>query len=336
MKERNRKMLVCWCAVLAACAAEATVLRVGPGEEYETVQAAVDAVPSGNESEVVIEIAPGEYEEHVLVPRDKPFVTLRALEPGGVRIMSGESVYTVKDKQLPRCTALSVEADDFTADGIVFDNYASRANVEAGGRGVGQALAVSVVSDRAVFRRCGFLGHQDTLLADGPHRGDGISRQYFEDCEIEGTVDFIFGGATAVFNRCRLRFASHGYVTAASTRQGQAFGYIFIDCTLSGREGMRKSSPGRPWRAYAQTVFIGCRFDDVLAPDGWSNWRNPENEKTAWYGEYGCTGPGAGTSGRPAWIHTGSLADAAEYFSSRGAKGWKDALSGTDSWSPAD
>ena len=149
-------------------------------------------------------------------------------------------------------------------------------------------------------------------------------------------MDFIFGGATAVFNRCRLRFASRGYVTAASTRQGQAFGYIFIDCTLSGREGMKKSSLGRPWRAYAQTVFIGCRFDDVLAPEGWSNWRNPENEKTAWYGEYGCTGPGAGTSGRPAWIHTGSLADAAEYFSSRGARDWTDALRGSDNWNPLD
>ena len=320
--------------VLAAGAASAAVLRVGPGEEYKTVQSAIDAVPSGNAGETIVEIASGDYEEHVLVPRDKPFVTMRAKDPGKVRIRSGESVYTVKDKQLPRCTALSVEANDFTAEGIVFDNYASRANVEAGGRGVGQALAVAVTSDRVTFRKCTFLGHQDTLLADGPHHGDGVSRQYYEDCEIEGTVDFIFGGAAAVFNRCRLRFADRGYVTAASTREGQRFGFVFVDCTLSGKDGMKKSELGRPWRPYAQTVFIGCRFDDVLKPEGWSNWRKPENEKTAWYGEFGCTGPGAESAARPAWIHTGTLAAADDYFTARGASSWRDVLAGSDGWRP--
>ncbi len=210
------------------------------------------------------------------------------------------------------------------------------ANVEAGGRGVGQALAVAVTSDRVIFRKCAFLGHQDTLLADGPHRGDGVSRQYYEDCEIEGTVDFIFGGATAVFNRCRLRFADRGYVTAASTRQGQRFGFVFVDCALSGKDGMKKSELGRPWRPYAQTVFIGCRFDDVLKPEGWSNWRKPENEKTAWYGEFGCTGTGAETTARPAWIHTGSLAEADKYFSERGAESWNDVLAGSDGWRPVE
>lgn len=330
------KTLVVASAILASSATIAVTLNVGPGQEYETIQSAIDAVPSGNADEAVIEIATGGYEEHVLVSRDKPFVTMRAKEPGKVRIRSGESVYTVKDKQLPRCTALSVEANDFTAEGIVFDNYASRANVEAGGRGVGQALAVAVTSDRVIFRKCAFLGHQDTLLADGPHRGDGVSRQYYEDCEIEGTVDFIFGGATAVFNRCRLRFADRGYVTAASTRQGQRFGFVFVDCALSGKDGMKKSELGRPWRPYAQTVFIGCRFDDVLKPEGWSNWRKPENEKTAWYGEFGCTGTGAETTARPAWIHTGSLAEADKYFSERGAESWNDVLAGSDGWRPVE
>ena len=329
------KKIVYLCVVLAAGAASAAVLRVGPGEEYATVQSAVDAVPSGNADEAVVEIAPGDYEEHVLVPRDRPFVTMRAREPGTVRIRSGESVYTVKDKQLPRCTALTVEASDFTAAGIVFDNYASRANVEAGGRGVGQALAVSVTSDRVTFRKCTFLGHQDTLLADGPHYGDGVSRQYYEDCEIEGTVDFIFGGATAVFNRCRLRFADRGYVAAASTREGQRFGFVFVDCTLSGKDGMKKSELGRPWRPYAQTVFIGCRFDDVLKPEGWSNWRNPANEKTAYFAEFGCIGPGADAAARHPWVHVGTLDDAAAYFAARGASTWRDALAGTDGWNPA-
>ncbi len=321
--------------LFAALAANAA-LRVGPNAQYRTVQSAVDAVAPGNAQEVVIEIESGDYEEHVIVPKEKPFVTMRAVEPGKVRISSGESVYTIKDKQLPRCTALQVCASDFTAEGIVFDNYASRANVEAGGRGVGQALAVEVLSDRVVFRRCSILGHQDTLNADGPHRPGVYARQYYEDCRIEGSVDFIFGCATAVFNRCRLHFASHGYATAASTQEGQPFGYVFVDCTLTGRKGMRRSDLGRPWRPYAQVVFIGCAFDDVLKPEGWNNWRNPENEKTAWYGEFGCTGPGAVADGRPDWIHVGTREDAMSYFSQRGAKSWKDALSGSDGWSPAD
>lgn len=338
----NRVTAKCACGfaaafvVFACFSGFAATLAVGPGGAFATVQAAVDAVPAGNGAEVVIEIAAGEYEEFVFVPRDKPFVTMRAAEPGKVRLKSGESVYTVKEKELPRCPALTVEAHDFTAEGIVFDNYASRANVEAGGRGVGQALAVAVTGDRAVFRRCAFLGHQDTLLADGPHYGPSFSRQYYEDCRIEGTVDFIFGCASAVFNRCDIRFAARGYVTAASTREGQKFGYVFVDCDLRGREGMRKSHLGRPWRPYAQVVYLACRFDDVIAPEGWSNWRNPENEKTAWYGEFGCTGPGADVKARPGWIHTGTLEDADAYFAQRGAKGWRDVLKGDDGWSPAE
>ena len=81
-------------------------------------------------------------------------------------------------------------------------------------------------------------------------------------------------------------------------------------------------------------MFIGCRFDDVLKPEGWSNWRKPENEKTAWYGEFGCTGPGAESAARPAWIHTGTLAAADDYFTARGASSWRDVLAGSDGWRP--
>ena len=102
MNEMTRLVVAC-AAALAVRVLPAGALSVGPGLEYETVQSAVDAIPPGNTSEAIIEIAPGDYEEHVLLPRDKPFVTMRAKTPGSVRIRSGESVYTVKDKQLPRC-----------------------------------------------------------------------------------------------------------------------------------------------------------------------------------------------------------------------------------------
>ena len=317
------KKILYLCIVLAAGAASAAVLRVGPGEEYATVQSAVDAVPSGNASEAVVEIAPGDYEEHVLVPRDKPFVTMRAKEPGKVRIRSGESVYTVKDKQLPRCTALSVEANDFTAEGIVFDNYASRANVEAGGRGVGQALAVSVTSDRVTFRKCAFLGHQDTLLADGPHHGDGVSRQYYEDCEIEGTVDFIFGGAAAWFEECDVVSINAyedgripgGYATAASTPEGQKYGYVFHRCRFLAGEGVGEKTMylGRPWREFAKTALLDCYIDHHIKPEGWDNWSKPQFGQTGLYAEYGCTGPGSDTSARADFSRVLTAEEAAEY-----------------------
>lgn len=94
-------------------------------------------------------------------------------------------------------------------------------------------------SDRAFFKKCRFLGFQDTLFT----YGKGV-RNYFEECYIEGTVDFIFGWSTAVFNRCRIHSLGKGYVTAPSTDQGQRFGYLFYDCQLTAEEGLEGHGDG--------------------------------------------------------------------------------------------
>lgn len=333
----NHTSLLLSLSLIAVCAmrpAHCMVLRVGDACPYARIQDAVDAIPAGNAEEAVIEILPGDYEENVFIDKNRPFVTLRPAQSGVVRILSAESVYTARDKQLPRCAALTVEADDFTAEDITFENYASRASVLAGGRGVGQAQSVVARGDRAVFRRCRILGHQDTLFADSQHHGDDFSRQYYENCYIEGTVDFIYGCATAVFNACTLNFASRGYLTAASTKERQPFGYIFVGCRVTAAPGVRKSDLGRPWRPYAKVAFIGCDFADVITPTGWSNWRKPENEKTAYFAEFGCTGPGAAAASRFPWVHIGSLADADAYFASRGFANWRAVLAGDDGWNP--
>jgi pectinesterase len=173
------------------------------------------------------------------------------------------------------------------------------------------------------------LGHQDTLYAYG-QQYSSQSRQYYEDCYIEGTVDYIFGWATAVFNRCELHSVNNGYVTAAATPEGQAYGYVFFDCHLTAAPGV-KAYLGRPWRPYAQVVYIRCEMDDFIHADGWKHWNDKETKKkgsTAFYAEYQSTGLGAATSKRAAWSHQLTAKEAAAYTI-------ENILKGDDNWTPA-
>src|SRR5690606_39080110 len=143
---------------------------------------------------------------------------------------------------------------------------------------------------------CNLLGNQDTLLTAGDQ-----SRQYYRDCYIEGTTDFIFGPATVVCQNCTIHSLKDSYITAASTPVGKPFGYVFLDCRLTADTAARKVYLGRPWRPYAKTVFIDTYMEKHIRLEGWDNWRNPENEKTAFYAEYHSTGPGANVKDRVKW-----------------------------------
>ncbi|HEV9036903.1 MAG TPA: pectinesterase family protein, partial [Puia sp.] len=145
-----------------------------------------------------------------------------------------------------------------------------------------------VEGDRCAIIHCRLLGNQDTLYA-----GTENSRQYYADCFIEGTTDFIFGEATAVFSRCEIRSLMNSYIAAAATTPRQKFGLVFLDCRLTADTAARRVFLGRPWRPYARTVYIRTEMGAQILPAGWDNWRNPENEKTAFYAEYGSSGPGA-------------------------------------------
>lgn len=161
---------------------------------------------------------------------------------------------------------------------------------------VGQALALYVDADKAVFKNCRFIGNQDTIFAAGEN-----ARQLFVDCYIEGTTDFIFGPSTAVFQNCTIKGKSDSYITAANTTEGKRFGFVFLDCNIIADTAVRKLYLGRPWRAYSKTVFIRCSMPKQIAAEGWNNWNNPENEKTVYYAEYKSRGEGANTKGRVAW-----------------------------------
>ena len=141
----------------------------------------------------------------------------------------------------------TIDADDFRAENITFENSAGA---------VGQALAIRVDGDRAVFRHCRFLGWQDTILLN---RG----RQYFENCYIAGHVDFIFGAATAWFEQCHIQCLGDGYITAASTPVDQPFGFVFSNCKITSDPPEARTYLGRPWRIYASTIFLNTEMSEV-------------------------------------------------------------------------
>lgn len=160
---------------------------------------------------------------------------------------------------------------------------------------IGQAVALSVISDRVVVTNCKILGNQDTLYASG------IGRQYYLNCYIEGTTDFIFGSATALFENCEIHSKKDAYITAASTPKDAEYGFVFKNCNLTSTSETTKVYLGRPWRIYAKTVFINCKFGKHIVPEGWHNWSKPEAEKTCFYAEYKNYGYGSNSTKRVSW-----------------------------------
>ena len=173
---------------------------------------------------------------------------------------------------------------------------------------LGQAVALHTEGDKLVFINCRFLGNQDTI-----YTGVAGTRLYFVDCYIEGTTDFIFGPSTALFENCEIRSKTNSYVTAASTPEDIAVGYVFKSCRLTAEPGVDKVYLGRPWRPYAATVFINCEMGKHIRPEGWHNWGKTENERTARYAEYGSKGDGASVAGRVKWAKQLTKKEAAQY-----------------------
>jgi len=191
-----------------------------------------------------------------------------------------------------------VSADDFTASNITFRNDA--------GFSAGQAVAVEARGDRLLFESCRILGNQDILFLNSER-----SRQYYENCYIEGTTDFIFGAGTAWFSRCQIHSKKNSHVTAASTPAEHRYGFVFYDCSLTADTGLNRVSLGRPWRPYASVIYLHCYIGAHIIPGGWANWNNTDSDKTARYAEFEDYGPGANPAGRVNWARQLSGPEAA-------------------------
>ncbi|WP_439488686.1 pectinesterase family protein [Algoriphagus sp.] len=293
------------------------VAKDGSGD-FQTIQEAFDAVPDFRKNETKILLKPGIYKEKLVLAASKTNISLIG-EDAEITVVTHDDFAQKKNKfgeemGTTGSTSFFVFGDGFYAKNITFENSSGP---------VGQAVAVRVDGDKVMFEQCRFLGFQDTLY---PH-GDR-SRQYYKDCYIEGTVDFIFGWSTAVFENCEI-FSKKGgsYVTAASTEEATEFGFVFINCKLTGEGENASAYLGRPWRDYAQTVFINTEMGSHIKPEGWHNWNKPNAEKTAYYAEFASSGPGANPSQRAPWSHQLTAEKAAKYTV-------ESVLAGEDGWDP--
>jgi len=285
-------ILICPLFLQAQVKYDFTVASDGTGT-FKTVQEAINAVPDFRKNQTTIYIRKGIYKEKLVLPTSKTNVKFT-----GEDVM--KTVLTFDDFAQKKnrfgeemgttgSSSFFVFGDDFTAENITFENSAGP---------VGQAVAVRIDGDRVTFRNCRFLGNQDTLYPHGEK-----SRQYYKDCYIEGTVDFIFGWSTAVFDSCTIFCKSNGYVTAASTLEETPHGFVFINSKITGNAPEGSFYLGRPWRPFAKTVFVNCYLDKQIKPEGWHNWDKKDAEKTSYYAEYKSKGPGANDKARVSWSH---------------------------------
>lgn len=261
--------------------------------DFTTVQEAFNAVPDFRKNRTTIFVRNGTYKEKLVLSASKTNVSL-----------IGENVETVlltyddfaskknrfgEEMGTTGSTSFYIFGDGFTAQDITFENSSGP---------VGQAVAVRINGDMVAFRNCRFLGNQDTLYPHGEN-----SRQYYRDCYVEGTVDFIFGWSTALFEDCTIFCKGKGYITAPSTLKETEFGFVFLDCRITGTAPENSVYLGRPWRPYGKSVFIRCEIENIIRPEGWHNWNKEENEKTAYFAEFGNSGKGAGIKDRVGWSH---------------------------------
>lgn len=282
--------------------------------QYHSIQAALDGIPAGNEAPVNIWVKKGVYREVVIVDARKHHITLEGEDKdstvivfnnrAGTKLSNGDTLNTWT------CASFFVYGNDFTARNISFVNDA--------GFTAGQAVALRVEGNRAAFYNCKMLGNQDVLFLSG----NGV-KHYFRDCYIEGTTDFIFGGATAVFENCHIHSRKNSHVTAASTNSIIPFGFVFFDSRLTADPHINKVSLGRPWTPTASVTYIRCWMGQHIIPEGWNNWRNPANETTARYAEFASSGPGSHPGQRVTWARQLSNEELSTYSLEKILGNWR-------------
>jgi pectinesterase len=301
-------------------------------DNFPTIQNALDHHPFAPPGyRVIISIVPGIYHERIIVTQNHANITLIGLgkSPEDTVITNSLNAKTAGGTFFTETAEINGEA--FEADNLTFENAAGN---------TGQAVAAAVRADRAVFKHCRFLGHQDTLFAD-------YGRQYYTDSYIEGGVDFIFGNATAVFDHSEIHAKGPGYLTAQSrTDPAQTTGYVITNSRVTtsleatppppaGAPGVASTAAahnqtalGRPWRPYSRVVVMNTELPAQLNPAGYTVWNSKDpTPPLAWYAEYNNSGPGWQPTKRVAWEHQLTAKEAAAFEP-------KTFLRGSDKWDP--
>lgn len=299
------------------------VSKDGKGN-FTTVQQAINAIENNSSTRTKVFIKNGIYKEKITIPENKGAILLVGENPEKTIITYDDyaSKKNAEGKEIGTTgsSTIFIYSNDFTAKNISFENSSGR---------VGQAVAVLTSGDRIAFENCKFLGNQDTLYLKGAQDLEDKtkpSRNYFKNCYIEGTTDYIFGAGTAVFENCIIYSKeTASYVTAASTPQGNEFGFVFINSKIIGNAKDHSVYLGRPWRPFARTVYIDCELNSTIKPEGWHNWNKTEAEKTTLYAESNSKGAGANMTQRVPWSHQLNKEERKKYTP-------ENILKGNDQW----
>ncbi|CAN1219714.1 Putative pectinesterase/pectinesterase inhibitor 28 [Linum perenne] len=283
----------------AATIADIVVAEDGSGD-YKTINEALENLLKEKKkvgTVVVIYIKAGTYKEYIEVSKKLDNLVLigdgadKTLITGSKNFIDGVSTY--------HTSTVAVAADYFFAKNLRIENSA--------GAEKHQAVALRVSADFAVFHNCTFDGYQDTLYTH-------TKRQFYRDCTISGTIDYIFGDAAVVFQNCifliRKPMSNQQCIVTAQGRKQrhQPSAIIIQNGTITAHPDMKddwknfKSYLGRPWKNFSRTVIMESYIDELISPDGWLPWMGTVGLKTCWYGEYGNYGPGADKSKRVTWL----------------------------------
>lgn len=320
------------------------VAKDGTGN-YTALQDAINAAPTNSATPYVIFIKNGRYYEKITIPSNKPNIQLIGESVANVVVTyddyAGKPITGGGTLGTQNSASVTINANDFTAVNITFENgFKYDSAVSAGITGT-QAVAVVVNADRAAFKNCRFIGMQDTLYT----KGSGTPRHYFYKCYIDGIVDFIFGSSVAIFDSCVVYPKSrtttgNSYITAANTTIGQAYGYWFKDCNIPNNTGNTSYFLGRPWNnatsgvtAANKTVYTNCKMSSSVNPLGWSTWDAGTNTNVITYAEYQSKkfdGSLVDVSNRVSWSKQFTNADTVGYNILNVLNGWNPCSVRTD------
>lgn len=270
--------------------------------DFTSLQGAIDSVPEGNSNPTIIQVNAGTYFEKVTVPVGKSFITLKGQGRTNTFIVWNDTASGVSSTYLS--ASVAVNSEYFTAFNVTFQNSAP---AQPPGAIREQAVAFRISADHGAFYGCGFIAHQDTLY---DHKG----KHYFEDCYIEGSVDFIFGNGQSLYKNCELRVVpySPGALTAQKRSSSDSItGFSFLYCAVTGT-GV--AYLGRAWGPYSRVVYAYTWMNDIIFPNGWNDWGDFNRTETVYYGQYKCTGPGALENSRVPWAHELTDAEAQPFL----------------------
>ncbi|KAH1068405.1 hypothetical protein GLYMA_03G029000v4 [Glycine max] len=296
VKPGDRRLLQ---ASSPASKANVVVAKDGSGK-YTTVSEAVNAAPKSNSGRYVIYVKGGIYDEQVEIKANNIMLVGDGI--GKTIITSSKSVGG--GTTTFRSATVAVVGDGFITQDITFRNTAGATNH--------QAVALRSGSDLSVFYRCSFEGYQDTLYVYS-------DRQFYRECDIYGTVDFIFGNAAVVFQNCNIYARNPPNKVNTITAQGrtdpnQNTGISIHNSKVTAASDLMgvRTYLGRPWQQYSRTVFMKTYLDSLINPEGWLEWSGNFALSTLYYGEYMNTGPGSSTANRVNWLGYHVITSASE------------------------